>query len=241
MKRAVLLAAALMLGANADPSAQEVRATEDERSPSDFVGRYDGSSFETAMGMEIRADGTFGWGVSVGALDMRANGTWKQDGDRITFTSDPKPVPPEFGWSGLEPTEDGPWVRIVWASNGEPFQYASATITCKNGWQTIDQIRREGWPSTDPDAYDGWDDDEPRPLNACDEPETIAFQMSMYDIRSQTYSLGDLGWTPGKTARFEFHRNDLGVADFTGVTGYLEDGMIKLQGAEWPLEMRKLP
>ena len=31
------------------------------------------------------------------------------------------------------------------------------------------------------------------------------------------------------------------VADFTGVTGMLEDGKLKLVGGEWPLELRKLP
>ncbi|MEM9500659.1 MAG: hypothetical protein AAF941_02315 [Pseudomonadota bacterium] len=238
MKKSLLLCTLLLApAANAEPETKAPEPAEE----SEFVGRYDGSSFETAMGMEIRADGTFNWGVSVGALDMRASGTWNEQGDWITFTSDPRPVAPEFGWSGLEQAGSGPWLRIVWASNGEPFQYGSATVTCKNGWSTTDQVPMDGWPSKDPDTYNSQPEDEPSALDACDEPETVTLRQGVYDVRSERYVLADLGWTPGQTARFEFHRNDLGLADFTGVTGYLEDGFIKLQGAEWPLEMRKLP
>ncbi len=208
---------------------------------SEFVGRYDGSSFETAMGMEIRADGTFGWGVSVGALDMRASGSWEQRGETIVFASDPRPIAPEFGVSGLEEVENAPWIKVVWASNGEPFQYASAIITCKNGEMIGDQVYAEGWPPPDRNTDGETPPERALPEAECDEPETVTLSLSMYDVHSERYVLRDLGWEPGMTVRFEFRRNDLGIADFTGVTGTLDNGILKLRGARWPLELRKLP
>ena len=117
MKRLILLAMAAALVANGEPEGDETEST----AQSEFVGRYDGSSFETAMGTEVRADGTWGWGLSVGALDMRAEGVWRQEGDFIYLTSDPKPVAAEFSFSGLETSENDPWIRVVWAGNGKPF------------------------------------------------------------------------------------------------------------------------
>lgn len=237
MKRAALLLLSFALIAN-DEAEPEAREAEHQ---SEFVGRYDGSSFETAMGMEIRADHTFGWGVSVGALDLHAKGTWMQDGPRVFFTSDPKPVEPVFRFSGIELAEGEPFVRVVWGKSGEEFQYASARITCRNGKNIYGQVHRDGYPSSLELEYEDDLSPDQNLREACDVPETVTLTMSIYDIRSKQFDLADLGWKPGETARFEFHRNDMGVADFTGVSGYLEDGVLKLQGAKWPLEMRKLP
>ncbi|MBV7258752.1 hypothetical protein [Erythrobacter crassostreae] len=242
MRYGALILAALALAANGQPNSDQVEPdTADVASDSEFVGRYNGNSFETAMGMEIAADGTFRWGLSVGGLDLRAQGTWMQDGDRIFLTSDPKPVPAEFRWKGTEKNEDGPWVKVVRASNGKPFQYASLSAECKNGEQVFGQVYRDGWPSKERYANEELHEGEELPFAKCDEPETITFRLSSYNIKSETHSLRELGWKPGETAVFEFESNDLGVADFSGVTGYLEDGVIKLSGGEWPLELRKMP
>ena len=240
MKRLVLLAMATVLVANEDPDSEDATSTEQ----SEFVGRYNGSSFETAMGMAIRADGTFVWGLSVGALDLRAAGTWQQDGDIIRLTSDPKPVEPEFRFSGLETLEGAPLLRVVEGDEEEPFYHASAVINCAEGWTlslpvpakglTFRAIENTGPP---PQAVA----DEQQEEISCDQPESIALRQNSYNIHSKTFDLAELGWEPGKTVRIAFHPNDLGVADFTGVTGMLEDGKLKLVGGEWPLELRKLP
>ncbi|MEL7218905.1 MAG: hypothetical protein AAGK01_10800 [Pseudomonadota bacterium] len=225
----------------------------DAAADSAFVGRYDGSGFEMAMGMEIRADGTFGWGLSVGALDMRANGTWRQDGNFITLTSDPKPVAPEFRWSGIESvTSDpakAPFVRVVWASNGKDFPYADVQLTCANGKRFYGQVHADGYPSNEAFEYaDELPAAERDPRQSCDVPDTAVLIQGIHDIRSKPFKLADFGWKPGQTVRFAFHRNDLGVADFTGVTGYLDDGKIVLDVSavgrddfSGPLEMRRLP
>ena len=197
-----------------------------ENQPSPFIGRYNGNSFETAMGMIIREDGTFEWGLSVGALDMRAAGTWQQRGDLIVLTSDPRPVAPEFGWSGMESAPNAPLLRVVWASNGEPFGYAMVTAKCSNGNVVYEQVLEEGWS---PDGEE------------CDGVETVQLREDIYDVISGEYDLtGALAPAEGETIRFDFHRNDLGVADFSGMIGGLENGVLKLSGGRWPLELRKV-
>ncbi|WP_108789827.1 hypothetical protein [Erythrobacter sp. Alg231-14] len=224
-----VLAAALACPVSAQDSgaADETQnETANAGDASDFVGRYNGNSFETAMGMIIREDGTFAWGVSVGALDMRAEGTWHQDGAIITLVSDPVPVAPEFGWSGFEKTPDGPLIKVVWATNGNPFQHASVKLTCRNGGGFFGHVPAEGWSP---------------PAGECDEPVDVQLTQSIYDVTSQIYDIaGPFNPGNGGTVLFEFNPNDMGVADFTGVVGVLEDGILKLSGAEWPLELRKM-
>ncbi len=201
------------------------RINADEAPATNFVGRYSGSSFETAMGMEIATDGTFGWGLSVGALDMRARGTWDQEGDVLILTSDPKPVSPKFNYIGIEEYTDAPMIEVVWASNANPFQYADVLLQCADGSRLLGNVPAEGWS--------------PEP-GECDDPVSVVLEEGIYDIKSETYNLAEIGWKPGAKIRFEFERNDLGVADFTGMTGTLEDGVLKLFGGKWPLEMRKV-
>ncbi|MEL6876576.1 MAG: hypothetical protein AAGL68_00570 [Pseudomonadota bacterium] len=222
---------AAQAGGNAP--AQEKPLAPSPNSP--FIGDYNGGGFETAMGMRIAADGTFQWGLSVGALDMRAKGTWEQRGETITLTSDPKPVAPLFRWSGLETAPSGPMVKVVWASNGEPFQYARVTVTCADGSRIQSQVRYEGWS--------------PAP-GECADPISLRLEEDIYQIFSQDYVLADLGWKPGSTMRFEFERNDLGVADFTGMVGMLDGNVLKFVGGsllgqtpqpgEMTLELRKV-
>ncbi|MEM7689819.1 MAG: hypothetical protein AAF291_12425 [Pseudomonadota bacterium] len=222
---------------------------EPPETPSDFVGRYNGSSFETAMGMEILADGTWRWGLSVGALDMRAKGTWQRRGDTLVLASAPVPVAPEFAWSRLDPvsaapdksSNAAPYLRVVWSTNFEPFPYASVELQCRNGETFSGQIHRDGYPSAIALEYQDPPPPERDPRQSCDVPTTATLVQSVYNVRSQPFDLAAMGWEPGRTARFVFSPNDMGVADFTGVTGSLSDGTLTLVGGEWPMELRKLP
>jgi len=211
----------------APPSAaEEEEAEETAQSDSPFLGRYNGNQMEMAMGMIVRADGTFGWGLSVGALDMRAAGTWFEEDDTIVFISDPKPVAPEFGWSGMEVVPDGKLLRIVWASNGEPFQYGSVRATCANGDIVLDQIMAEGWS----------------PPDSCDTVTSVQLSQNTYDVTSEVYDFTTtFKPSEGETIRFEFRRNDMGVANFDGVMGQLEDGVLTLLGPDGAMTLRKLP
>ncbi|WP_432201425.1 hypothetical protein ACRAQ7_04345 [Erythrobacter sp. W53] len=231
--RLAILLSALGLAACAETAALETKAASSSAAPVDtstntrdqFVGIYNGNSFETAMGMRLTEDGRWEWGLSVGALDMRGKGYWEEEGGVITLTSDPKPAAPEFKWLGLEKTGNDMLVRVVW-ENGKRFDRASVRLICKDGTVIFDQIGADGWR---PEA------------DACDKPVSLSVRQGTYEIQSQNYDLADFGAGDGTTLLLEFRPNDLGVADFTGMRGILEDGVLKLSGGKWPLEMRKMP
>ena len=199
--------------------------TAQQEAPSPFVGRYDGSEMEMAMGMEIRADGTFGWGLTVGGLDMRASGRWSEDNGTITFVSDPKPVPPRFTGPDVEQAEAAPLVRVVWSTTGEPFDYASIKAVCANGYIATGQVMSEGW----------------NPPEECDRVTSVQLREEIYEVIGAEHAVSDdFAERERQTLVFQFERNDLGVADFEGISGRLENGMLKLSDGRWPMELRKV-
>ena len=228
MRRIARLLAPLFLALPVAAAAQEASAdteqTAGEQSP--YVGRYDGSSFETAMGMVVRPDGTFQWGISVGSLDLRAMGTWRENGDFIVFKSDPKPVSPEFISKGTQPrAQDGPFLRIVWAGSGRPFDYADVRGLCANGELIRSSVSQEGWS----------------PQETCDRPTTIQLFMDSYQVLSPVFELsGARAIASDETVTFEFHRNDLGLLDFDGVTARLENGRLRMESPVGAMTLRKV-
>lgn len=203
--------------------AQEAPQTQEQ---SKFVGRYDGNSFETAMGMIVREDGTFGWGLSVGGLDLRANGTWQEINGAILFKSEPKPVAPEFVWREVETTPGGPFLRIEWADSGKPFSFADVRGLCTNGELIVTPVMDGEWS----------------PGDTCDKPEAIELYLRSYQVLSGPFELrGERKVGDGQTIVFDFHRNDLGVADFDGVMGWLENGELRVESSLGAMTLRKLP
>ena len=232
MNRRLSLAAAVFIAiASATPAVAqepEQQASAEDRAPPDFAGRYDGSSFETAMGIQLNEDGTWQWGLSVGALDMRAEGTWEisedEQGYRVDFTSAPTPVFPEFRFLSLERLPDGPLVQVI-LPDGEPFQYADAILECEDAETVVSQIYAEGW--------------RPEP-GECDEPVALTVIQPSYNVQSERYVLEELDWEPGMTVFFEFKPNDLGVMDLTGMIGRLQDGILTVEGPLGLEEFRKI-
>ncbi len=212
------------LAAHPHPADASEETEEDAQSPSQFVGRYDGGGMEMAMGMIVRADGTFAWGLTVGALDLRAAGTWFEEDDTIIFVSEPKPVAPEFAWSGLERSEEGPMVRVVWSTSGEPFDRAIIDGECANGATFREVVGIQGWS----------------PPVSCDAVVSLELNEHVHDVLSGPLNPAELGYTKGETIRFEFRPNDLGVANFDGTMGRLSDGVLTMQGPLGVLEMQKL-
>jgi hypothetical protein len=78
MRLAVFIAEILVAAAPA------IAATDTH--PSKLVGRYDGGQVEIASGLELSKDGHFRYGLSYGALDEAAAGTWTAAGDTVTLT-----------------------------------------------------------------------------------------------------------------------------------------------------------
>lgn len=56
-----------------------------DQHPASFVGVYDGGQMEMAAGLELSRDGRFRYGLSYGALDEAASGTWSVTADTVTL------------------------------------------------------------------------------------------------------------------------------------------------------------
>jgi hypothetical protein len=193
---------------------------------SPFVGRYDGSAMETAHGLRIAGDGTFQWALSVGALDMRAKGTWQSVGDDILFRSDPVPVPARFVLSGRSRDDDPADIKIAWASSGNPFDYAFIIVQCGETVYKRQQVIGGSW-NYDPQT--------------CPDLRSIRLIEDIYEIESPLFLWDENAPSDGETLHFAFEKNDLGWIDWTGFTGTLTDGTLSITGGEWPLRLRKLP
>lgn len=240
--RLLVLALAVSVPGAANPSTAAAQETPSEEAPappqessdnasrnaeqSPYVGRYNGNSFETAMGMIVREDGTFAWGISVGGLDLRAKGTWQEANGAIILKSEPKPVPPEFTWNTVEDAQDGPFLRIQWADSDEPFSFADVRALCANGELILTSVIDGEWS----------------PGDTCDKPETIELYLPSYQVLSGPFKLSRTREVrAGQTIVFDFHRNDLGIADFDGVMGQLVDGELRLESSLGNMTLRKEP
>ncbi|MBP6336571.1 MAG: hypothetical protein KA375_03170 [Vitreoscilla sp.] len=74
---------------------------------------------ETGGQLRFRSDGQFDFGLSYGAVDQEATGTWAVDGEQISLTTTPRP-PPSFSWQANQPVlhelcMDEPEVPVVLA------------------------------------------------------------------------------------------------------------------------------
>ena len=79
--------------------------------PASLVGAYDGGQMEMAAGLELTKDGKFRFGLSYGALDEAAAGTWSATADMVTlvvqqYASNDPDSDGKFGVSVLK-VEDG--------------------------------------------------------------------------------------------------------------------------------------
>jgi hypothetical protein len=95
---------------------------------------------EMASGFLLKADNSFQFFFSYGALDRQASGEWKQEGDKIFFNS--------RAWPGsdftLVRTEAGEknMIRIQFEQNNpmlSAYMYASLAKGAEGSWERFDQ------------------------------------------------------------------------------------------------------
>jgi hypothetical protein len=226
--RLLLGFAALACIANSEPDPEPAGTV-----PAEAVGVYDGSSFETYMAMQLRADGTFAWVLAVGGLDLRSQGQWRERDGEIHFTTLPTPVPAEFRLLGLEaataPSEQVVQVRAT-LPDGRPFTGADVRIECANSTEIFDFLAGSN-------AF--YEDERPR---ECDRPVAVRVTLpSGYAVTAPRYDLADIGWQPGQALHLEFVPNDIGVHDLTGMHGQLAKGVLEVDGPLGRVRFRKVP
>jgi hypothetical protein len=163
--------------------------------PVTLVGEYNGGQMEMAVGLVLKADGRFDYGLSYGALDEEATGTWTAD-DRVVLLTSDKVTPPRFSLTAQKPAVPGT-VRITLTSPGQiERQLFNAHIQLADG-RTIDQQLAE--------------DDTSIQFEPGNPPVKIALSFDMFELTSDPVTIDP---AKGYDFAFRFEPNDIGKVDF---------------------------
>lgn len=181
LRIALLLSSALLLAAAA---------------PSSVVGVYQLSGVrEAAGGLELTADGRFSYGLSYGALDEAAQGKWRQDGNRILLTTDPKPRPATWELVNSEAGDPKVFALILENPKGQPIPNFTVIVRMNDGSEERGQTINE-WLEADLDTR---------------MPVSVQFEVPVFDLTSPLFAV-DLG--KAHRYRYRFDPADTGTRDF---------------------------
>jgi hypothetical protein len=194
-RRGSIVALAMLLLSTVALSSSGAVAQVASPNSSGLVGTYDGHQMEMAVGLELRADGRFDYGLSYGALDERASGTWRVDGNDVLLTSDPV-TPPKFVMLEQRPASDGKMHLVLDLPKGWTRQYFDAEIGLADGRFVGGQL------SDDSDAI---------ALAPGDRPVSLCLALGVYELRSDAFRLDA---TAASTIHVRFEPNDLGKVAF---------------------------
>ena len=162
------------------------------------------------MRLRLDDDRTFEWAMTVGGLDMTAGGVWVANGDTVTFTSQPVPVPTTMALIGLDDNPGGPMLR-VFQENGDPVEHSSTLTKCADGQTFLGRVGPEG-SSPNPEQ--------------CPYPVSVRVLVHEFDAEWPIFDLEGIGWEPGKTLRFELRPGEDDVMDFTGMVATLDGDVL---------------
>ena len=169
---------------------------------------------DAAGGLRITSDGRFQYGLSVGAMDERAEGRWEARGDAVCLFTDPAPVPPAF--AKIAPVEvDGavPTIFVSWP-NGRGIAGIDFVIGFDRGDPIEDYTQVYGWTMPEGDTR---------------VPRWIELSEPIYNIAAPRFELvaGDEGKLHARLVP-----NDFGVAAFDGACFRARDGAFTLTRPE---------
>ena len=205
-RAAIVALVGLSLSAVAIPSSGVAGQTA-QPSASQLVGTYDGHQMEMAVGLELRADGRFDYGLSYGALDESASGTWSVDGDRVLLTSAPVTAP-RFTLLEQRPTSDAKMHLVLDLPKGWTRQYFDAEIGLADGRFAGGQLS---------------DDSDMIPLASGDRPVSLRLALGVYELRSDVFRLDG---TTASTIHVRFEPNDLGKVAFAKTPLRIDGGKL---------------
>jgi hypothetical protein len=175
-----------------------------------FVGVYDGHQMEMAVGIELKADGRFEYGLSYGAMDEQAEGKWTVTGDKVLLTSDPVKAP-RFT---LVAQKQGPRDTLeisLEGTKGMSAQYFDGIYVTAKGHGGQEQLRDDGPRS--------W------PIDKADPPIKAMVVLQMFGLHSDPVALDP---AKGYSLLFHFEPNDLGKVDFEATPLTIENGDLLL-------------
>lgn len=178
--------------------------------PATLVGTYDGRQMEIAAGLELRADGRFRYGLSYGALDEEAEGTWTVDGRQVLLTSDPL-TPPRFALTEQGTGPAGQLGIALDLPEGLSPQYFQAEVEFADGRRTERQLTEEQAPIL---------------LDPGEQVVAVTLILPIYDLRSDTARLSG---SKGHRLRFRFEPHDLGKVAFSRTALPIDQGDLILE------------
>lgn len=168
-----------------------------ESARADIIGTYDGGQMEMAVGIELLSNGRFRYGLSYGALDEQAHGTWTVNGSNVLLTSDPV-VAPRFILVSQRDAPSGQLGMKLDLPNGMSRQYFSAELHMLDGSVVDHQLS---------------DRNEPLDFEPGGRPVAVSLLLPVFGIRSESVRLNGF---KGSDIYFRFEPNDLGTVDFSG-------------------------
>lgn len=188
--------------------------------PGALVGQYDGGQMEMAAGLELSADGRFRYGLSYGALDEQAAGTWRAEGKRVLLDSDPVKAP-HFSLIGQAAAPAGT-VRVSLAvPEGMDPQYFRAVVLFEDGATDGGQLSVDGLSL---------------PLQPGQRPASVRIALRIFDIVSDPIPV-DIA--KGLDLSFRFEPNDLGQVDFRDTVLEEDGGQLTLNRYDRLIRFRR--
>jgi hypothetical protein len=177
--------------------------------PAGLVGRYDANQIEVAAGLELSADGRFRYGLSYGALDEQATGTWHAAAGRVILDSDPVKAP-RFTLLGQSRGEEGFLHVDLQVPEGMDAQYFRAVIQLTDGRQLGGQLSADGLSL---------------PLEVGQRPARIRIVLPVIELVGDPV---EIDAAKGLRFRFGFEPNDLGRVEFKGTALTMDKGQLIL-------------
>ena len=183
--------------------------------PTCLIGRYEGSAHEVGAGLELGEDGRFSFGLSYGALDEGAEGSWQADEANVYLTSDVT-VPPRFVSASDVANADSVLRVKLDLPRGMSAQYFAIAVTWPDGSQSGRQFS---------------DDAITFPAGPGGLPVSVRVLLPVFALTSDAIAIAPGTVTPGGgrdlTVRFE--PNDLGAIGFERVPLARRDGDLVLE------------
>lgn len=186
----------------------------------DLAGTYDGGQTDMAAGLELSADGHFRYGLSYGALDEQAEGTWTVENGQVLLTAAPV-VPPRFVLVGQSDAPAGQLAVTLDLPEGMSRQYFRAEWRMANGTTNGRQLNEEQTPFE---------------LDPGDRPISVVLALPMFDLASEAVKLGT---GQGHRVAFRFEPHDLGKAAFVRTPLLRESGDLILARFDTMIRFRR--
>lgn len=165
---------------------------------------------ELASRLQLEANGHFRYELAYGALDERAEGSWRRENGTVLLFTEPRPKPPEFIARDIAALGNGPLKLTVSWPNGEGI----AGVDFRIGFDS-------GEPATGYTQYYGWT------LNPSDKrhPLWVELYEPIHGIGPKRFPVPDPGT---KILSFTLVPNDIGVVDFQGTKVTLDSDKLVL-------------